>query len=576
MILEQFVYTAATRTKTGYQIIARSKGITDDIISQLNQYVFPLGIDPSEFEESRSLLILKNNKIAFSRIKNIGIGYDGRSDTFYNHTIVMNIQDFKEIDYDTRILENFYFENPRIEGSLSHLKIESQKIPLKLRIDSDFENSLFDILTALFNREKIALVGNHQPQLIQRILSIVPPSVRLISFSSLVNDIERQSRYDFIITKRRSRSISDKKFKIIEMGSKSPSYVKKEHYEEGIFFLSNLIKEKEIDRVSAIYQEFEKITTFDFKNKIIMLTYYDKFQHSVDKLEKQDSAYVILECLKNIDDNAIFKYFNDIKEFLHYEDVERYASEFEIKQILSESSQIQVEISNLERWLGQLSDRTSKSRMRLLQELFLKKKEEFVKQGSKLLEDCRYSTYRHEIYQFFIETKELHACIFKILDSENLLNIYKQNILESILIQSAKYNPNLLLTLIEYDIYNLKEKYDVRNFRYSIRNMLERSELFEVNFKIILQLLDKIFFKVQKTLFQDASSNELSHSVIKQHVKIISVLHQFLENYPIQRLSELEKDHAISMKNKFREFIDKNDVPDPPVFWNPFRIFGLD
>ena len=110
MILEQFVYTAAaTRTKTGYQIIARSKGITDDIVSQLNQYVFPLGIDPSEFKESRSLLILKNNKIAFSRIKNIGIGYDGRSDTFYNHTIVMNIKDFKEIDYDTRILENFLF-----------------------------------------------------------------------------------------------------------------------------------------------------------------------------------------------------------------------------------------------------------------------------------------------------------------------------------------------------------------------------------------------------------------------------------------------------------------------------------
>ena len=472
----------------------------------------------------------------------------------------------------------FYFENPRIEGSLSHLKIESQKIPLNLRIDSDFENSLFEILSALFNKEKIALVGNHQPQLIQRILSIVPPSIRLISFSSLVNDVERQSHYDFIITKRRSRFTSDKKFKIIEIGSKLPPNVKKEHYEEGIFFLSNLIKEKELDRISEIYQEFEKITTFDFKNKIIMLTYYDKLQHSSDKLEKQDSAYVILECLKNIDDNTIFKYFNDIKEFLHYEDIERYASEFEIKQILAESSQIQVEISNLERWLGRLSDRTSKSKMRLLQELFLKKKQEFVKQGSKLLEDCRYSTYRHEIYQFFIETEELHTCIFKILDSENLLNIYKQNILESILIQSVKHSPNLLLTLIEYDTYNLKEKYDVRNFRYSIKNILERSDLLEVNFDIISQLLEKIFLKVKKTLFQNTASGnvELSHSVIKQHVKIISVLHQFLENYPVQKLSELEKDRMVSLKNKFRDFIDKNDVPDPPVFWNPFRIFGLD
>lgn len=228
ILLEQFVYTAAeTTTRTGYQVIARSGGVSDEIVSQLNQYVFPLVIDPSEFKESRSLLILKKGKIAFSRIRNIGIGYDGRRDTFYNHTIVMNESDFKKIDYDTRILENFYFENSKIKGSLPQLKIEPQKIPLNLEIETDIQNVLYDFLLALFNKEKIAIIDNQNPQLIQKILSLVPPSVRLISFSSLVNDVDRQSGYSFIVTDKKTSSIADRQFTIIEIDAISKLSPKK-------------------------------------------------------------------------------------------------------------------------------------------------------------------------------------------------------------------------------------------------------------------------------------------------------------------------------------------------------------
>lgn len=155
LVLDQFLYTAAaTRTKSGYQVIARSSGISEEIVSELSKYVFPLGIDPSEFKESRSLLILKNNKIAFSKVRNIGIGYDGRSDTFYNHTFVMDFKDFKKLDNDTRILENFYIENSTIQGSLPQQTIEAQKISLNLEGVEQLKPILRETLLGLFSKKK--------------------------------------------------------------------------------------------------------------------------------------------------------------------------------------------------------------------------------------------------------------------------------------------------------------------------------------------------------------------------------------------------------------------------------------
>lgn len=85
--IDQFVYTTAiTNEKKGYQIIAKSDGITDALISEINYYFYPIGVNTSKFNESKSLLVLKKDKkIVFSKIKNIGIGYDGRNNTLYNH-----------------------------------------------------------------------------------------------------------------------------------------------------------------------------------------------------------------------------------------------------------------------------------------------------------------------------------------------------------------------------------------------------------------------------------------------------------------------------------------------------------
>ena len=86
---EQFIFTAAQiDTREGYQVTAKSKGISKEIVQNLREYLFPLGIDEEKFQSSKSLIELDKNKIAYSIVKYIGIGYDGRRGTLYNHTFV--------------------------------------------------------------------------------------------------------------------------------------------------------------------------------------------------------------------------------------------------------------------------------------------------------------------------------------------------------------------------------------------------------------------------------------------------------------------------------------------------------
>lgn len=106
---DHFIYTASKiENNEGYQIIAKSAGITDEIIFKLEKYLYPLGVKINGFEESRSLLILPNNKIAYSIVKNIGIGYDGRRGTLYNHTFVIDENEFEELDFDSRVFEKTF------------------------------------------------------------------------------------------------------------------------------------------------------------------------------------------------------------------------------------------------------------------------------------------------------------------------------------------------------------------------------------------------------------------------------------------------------------------------------------
>ena len=152
---EHFAYTTAkTDVKTGYQIVAKSNGINERILNSMIGYFFPLGIDPMEFTKSKSLLPIGGEHIAYSTVKNIGIGYDGRDGTLYNHTIIMKKDGFAKIGNDTRILDKYFIEDYSMRGELDQLYIQPEKTEMDFEYLKNLDEDFLSILLFYLFKKK--------------------------------------------------------------------------------------------------------------------------------------------------------------------------------------------------------------------------------------------------------------------------------------------------------------------------------------------------------------------------------------------------------------------------------------
>ncbi len=311
---EQFIYTAAkTKRVIGYQVISKSKGISEKIISECSNYLYPLGIKHKEFTEARSLVIINKNKIAFSIVKNIGVGFDGRPGTIYSHTFVMDKTDFQKIDNDTRIFEMHYLEDPNRQRILPSFTLESKKLPLDFKLLDKIMPVLPNILLNLIRGKKTAIVKTSKHDLIQNILTILPPSLRLISFSSLVNQPHSQPKYDFILTPK-PRIISEE-FQKIDPFRVKPIKKSNNLLESSIRYLLYLIHLREIEQLSKIYKEFEKIPGKGFENKLILVTNYAQFVTTNNEKIKQKFADNIVTVIKKMDEKTAHYYLGKVKKY---------------------------------------------------------------------------------------------------------------------------------------------------------------------------------------------------------------------------------------------------------------------
>ncbi len=125
---EHFIYTAGKiNSKEGYQVIAKSQGVSDELTQTLREYMYPLGITVDEFEKSKSLLLL-GDFVVYSIVKNIGVGYDGRRGTLYNHTFIMKKEEFEKLNFDSKLFDQYFIEDDSIRGQLDVLDIQNQNM----------------------------------------------------------------------------------------------------------------------------------------------------------------------------------------------------------------------------------------------------------------------------------------------------------------------------------------------------------------------------------------------------------------------------------------------------------------
>lgn len=302
---EHFIYTAAKiGTKEGYQIVAKSEGITDEIINGLLEYMYPIGIKSEEFKESRSFLIVKN-KIIYSIIKNIGIGYDGRRGTLYNHTFVIDKDDFAKLSNDSRLFESFFIQNPSLRGTLEPVKISpANNLPNLEILQKWDEKILSEILHALFKKIKIALVKIDDLEFIPNLLALLPPPLRLVPFSTLVNDPDKQYKYDFIQIPERVQNKIGRGFTTI-----SPELTKimkhDESFNESVQLLVDVVKTKNTIQLEKIFKDFQKISVRISQVRNIELKEIfnqDEFKH----LEQKEKIVKLVQKIQELYSSSSF------------------------------------------------------------------------------------------------------------------------------------------------------------------------------------------------------------------------------------------------------------------------------
>lgn len=447
---DHFIYTSAkTSLNEGYQIVAKSSGISDDMISDLMGYYYPVGLDLEKFNESRSMLVLKGNKIAYSIIKNIGRGYDARKGTLYNHTFVIDKKDFVKIKCNTKLLDKYFIFDYDIRGNLDKMVIveEPDQIEftdLKSMNSNIIQNSLWFL--TLKRKVAITIQGTHN-DLIQNMLTILPPSLRIIPFSTLVNEPEKQGEFDLIQIPENSVYKLDRSWKVIEpssdiMGAEDS---KRPDFE----YLAHLIQNEDMKTISKIHQSFETLNGDANLEKMRFLL-FDLLAEQTRDIEKKARYY--LECA-----NAVQKIAPDLMS-KYLDRAEKYSKEVKSNELLEQVetgrfteslNKSSINVPLLEKILYNFRDTDSDVRVMFLKKIFKKRKEEIRKKG--LLGEIilSRSLYQEEFLRAFVELKELHPLIFEYFESSSLSARQQLKLFETFIDLALSYNFLLINKLFE-------------------------------------------------------------------------------------------------------------------------------
>lgn len=548
-LCDHFVYTTAEiESRTDYQVIAKSPGVDEGIISELSDYLYPIGVNPTEFKESRSLVLLANRKVAYSIVKNIGIGYDGRDNTFYNHTMILSMDVFKKIDYDSKILDNYYVENIHLRNVLQPLIVEWPKQKLDFSVVVKLKPEVLEqILSALFKKKKIAIFDN-TPNLIRDILSVVPPSLRLISFSTLVVQPSRQQKYEFIQMAKQNITLSDD-FVIIDPKEIAPS---KQDERQDIFEMSmkyyvNVIVSMNEQQLKDIHQNFENIPGDDFKDKIIMVINYEQLKHSFDEKVRLKIFYNLLEMLNKTDPQTSFEYLDKIKDYVKDINIEEHLSQLEILKITKEFQNAPLNIYAINKMFGELRTESSESRIKLLSHMLVSRKDEFIKNGPEILANSSYLllTRQEDLFRFFVENNPLHPCIIKFIHNSNTTPYTGQEVFEKIVLAALRYNIDFIPELIKQPVFDFEKLYDLLQFESLIRKIYSSIEFRSATSNTILLTTRLVRSLVENAIMKILQTKDEDKRYVREFVEVAKILKDFMK---------------IKLESKVRSFDEKNEL----------------
>lgn len=440
-VAEQFAYTpAAIGSRRGYQVVAKSPGISDGILAQMEPYMLPAGAGRG-FSGSKSLLLLRGHLVAYSSVTNVGDGYDGRPDALYNHTLVLSEEGFAGVGYDTRALDCHFAKDPP-RGALPRISVEG-RAPAPL-IQESYRHLVLPVMRALFAGKKAALSYVDDPSFLPNVLAILPPSMRLVPFSTCLPDPKKQPAYRLATYEGRMRTLPKGFADVSKPGRGSAG----RRLDDALLFLAG---RAESGTAGEVFSEFDRTSSPDPRAKLVMLSGVFGVQDGPESL-RAGRARDALDALRGFDEETQSRLTPRLEPFLDEEPPRGPVPPGAGEKITAKS------IANL------LDGVPAANKRRALEAAYGARGRDLGRNAGSLLADLHGSPHARDVCGFFAATAGLHPGVLAFLSGRtHATPKHRRRVLDLLLPAALKECPRLVPDLFACGVLNWQSKDDARD-----------------------------------------------------------------------------------------------------------------
>ena len=432
----------AAGARRGYQVVAKSPGVSDDVLAQMEPYMLPAGVGRG-FSRSKSMLLLSDDMVAYSNITNVGDGYDGRPDALYNHTLVLSKKSFAGVGFDTRALDVHFVRDPP-SGALPRISVEGGA-PAP-QISRECQHLVLPVLRALFAKQKMALseVGDHS--FLPNVLAMLPPSMRLVPFSTCLPDPARQPAYRLATYSGLTRALPRGFVK-----TDRPRHADDE-LDDALMFLAETATSDE-GSAGEVFYEFDRMASSSPRDNIVLLSKIFGVSSSHSKL-RAGKAGAALAMLRGFDQETQSRLMPRLEPFLDKEPPRgSIAPDVALGKKITAKS--------LARMLDGVD---GANKRRVLEAVYGARGPEMEKNAGSLLADIVDSKHAPAVYGFFAATKRLHPGILEFLSGKTRATPkHRHRVLSLMLPEALKESAELVPEMLACSARDKKSKDDVRD-----------------------------------------------------------------------------------------------------------------
>ena len=459
--IEQFVYTTTEPgVQSGYRVVARSPGIEDQTLSELEPYMLPAGVDPRNFGQSKSMLLVRNGThVAYSLTRNVGRGHDGRPDAMSTHALVLDVKSFGDLSYDTRNLDALFSGTVPSAPLLPSVTIAAgARSPPNPDIVSAQTPLLTRILYALLRGSRVAVRGACGEQLAQAALGILPPELRLVPFSTCAVDLSIQPAYKFVLLGGSPATNLPKGFTTVDKQSRmlfADAYLGRT--------VRYLVAMATVGgpHLAALHAEFEKIETLPPRKRLGFLTAVLRMAQSPKPMQSGTDVQVVAEHLARLSSTARDRILSGLGSNLNLRDRSDLLGVIAARYAQHNISDYEATRSSIEQLLGQAN---TDLRQELLRDLYESKKLEMRESIDHLFTDFCYSYFGKDFFKFVASTPDLACRVKKFVGMSGKNPFRLQAVVRLFVLASLESGLTFSIEPSIFKPYDLSNIYDLDSF----------------------------------------------------------------------------------------------------------------